>query len=87
MPQREIRLVRLDGQVVTLEITGTQVMHDGEPAIQIDGNSRQRAERHSARQRLTGAVGAGGISAKGGYATLVGMDQPYLGIAPRLVLR
>jgi diguanylate cyclase (GGDEF)-like protein/PAS domain S-box-containing protein len=54
-PQREIRLVRLDGKVLTLETTATRVMHDGSPAIQLmarDLTDRKTMEGELAHQSL-----------------------------------
>ena len=53
--KRDIRLVRLDGAVVTLQITGTRVMHDGYPAIQLmamDVSDRKTIESELAHQSL-----------------------------------
>jgi diguanylate cyclase (GGDEF)-like protein/PAS domain S-box-containing protein len=53
--KRDIRLVRLDGEVVTLQITGTRVLHDGQPAIQLmamDVSDRKTVEGELAHQSL-----------------------------------
>lgn len=66
-PLRQVTMIRLDGGVVPVEVTGVGVDYEGQPAVQVvirDISQRKQAEEslHQSRQRLSLALDAIGAS-------------------------